>query len=225
MIDFHCHVLPEVDDGSKNAAESLQMIERSVQQGITLMALTPHFYADKDTPEHFLECRARSYEKLLEAKPQNAPQFLLGAEVYYFPGMHKTQAIPQLCLQGTKYLLLEMPFSRWTKRMLDEVLGLNQSKEMDVVLAHIDRYLSMQKKGVVEYLFESGIRFQVNAESFLSWHERRKVLRMLENGYISFLGSDAHNLTDRAPCIGEAMKVIEKKLGADVARELKEKSL
>lgn len=225
MIDFHSHILPEMDDGSKSVEESLQMLELSARQGINVLALTPHFYADKDTPERFLERRARSYEKLFEAGPQSAPRLLLGAEVEYFPGMHKTQAIPQLRLQGTKYLLLEMPFSKWTQRMLDEVSELNQSREINVVLAHIDRYLSMQKQGVIESLLSDGIRFQANADCFLNWRKRGKMLRMLESGYISFLGSDCHNLTDRPPQIGDALEVIGKKLGSDTAEMLKQTGL
>lgn len=225
MIDFHSHILPEMDDGSKSVEESLQMLGLSARQGINVLALTPHFYADKDTPERFLQRRAQSFEKLLEADPQSAPQLLLGAEVEYFPGMHKTQAIPQLRLQGTKYLLLEMPFSKWTQRMLDEVSELNQSREINVVLAHIDRYLSMQKRGVIESLLSDGIRFQVNADCFLNRRKRGKMLRMLESGYISFLGSDCHNLTDRPPQIGDALEVIGKKLGTATAEMLKEKML
>lgn len=225
MIDFHSHILPEMDDGSKSVEESLQMLARSAQQGITCVALTPHFYAEKDTPQCFLERRAQSYEKLLEANPQNSSQLLLGAEVEYFLGMHKTQAIPQLRLQGTKYLLLEMPFSKWTRRMLDEVSELNQSREINVVLAHIDRYLSMQKQGVIESLLSDGIRFQANADCFLNWRKRGKMLRMLDNGYISFLGSDCHNLTDRPPQIGEALEVIGKKIGTDATEMLKQAGL
>lgn len=225
MIDFHCHVLPEMDDGSKSTNESIQMLELSVQQKITIMALTPHFYADTDTPERFFERRSRAFENLCSAIGQNAPQLLLGAEVHYFSGIHKSQSMMQFRLQGTKYLLLEMPFCRWTHRMLDEVSELNQSREITVVLAHIDRYLSMQKRDVVDQLFEDGVLLQANAESFLSWRERSKMLHFLENGYISFLGSDCHNLTDRPPRIGDALDVIEKKLGADAVQALKEKTL
>lgn len=225
MIDFHSHILPGMDDGSKNENESLQMLKRSAEQGIGVLALTPHFYADRDTPESFLERRAKSYEKLSAVKIRKAPQLLLGAEVKYFSGIHKAQAIHQLRLQGTKYLLLEMPFSKWTQRMLDEISELNQSREIDVVIAHIDRCLSMQKRGVIESLLSDGICFQANADCFLNWRKRGKMLRMLESGYISFLGSDCHNLTDRPPQIGEALEVISKKLGAETVEMLKKMSL
>ena len=55
MIDFHSHVLPGVDDGSKSMEQSLQMLEASVQQGVTHMVATPHFYASRMDPDSFLD--------------------------------------------------------------------------------------------------------------------------------------------------------------------------
>ena len=58
VIDFHSHILPGIDDGSKNVEESLQMLRMMAKQGITHVVATPHFYPQHDTPESFLKRRA-----------------------------------------------------------------------------------------------------------------------------------------------------------------------
>lgn len=220
MIDFHSHALPGVDDGSRNLEETLEILDRAADQGVTAMALTPHFYADADTPQQFLLRRAAAMETLSKALRPHHPRVLLGAEVAYFPGIHQCREIPLLRLEGTSYLLLEMPFVPWTERMLDEVLMLNQQPGVDVVLAHIDWYLKFQQPQVLEYLLDSGILMQANAGSFLHWQERRKMLHMVQEGSIAFLGSDCHNLTTRPPLMGDALAVIRKKLGPEVLEAL-----
>ena len=66
MIDFHSHILPGIDDGSKNTQMSLAMIEEEKKQGVHTIVATPHFYADEDSVERFLKRRAHSYERLQE---------------------------------------------------------------------------------------------------------------------------------------------------------------
>ena len=55
MIDFHSHILPGIDDGSKNTQMSLAMIEEEKKQGVHTIVATPHFYADEDSVERFLK--------------------------------------------------------------------------------------------------------------------------------------------------------------------------
>lgn len=221
MIDFHCHVLPGMDDGSKSLEESVEMLEKSRWQGITAMALTPHFYADSETPERFLSRRASAMEQLRRAKKPNHPRLLAGAEVCYFPGIQQAEEISKLCLEGTPYLLLEMPFVPWTSRITDEVLKLSRKRKIKVVLAHIDRYLYIQKPRVIKELFENDILFQAGADSFLNWRQRRHMFQMLKEGKLAFLGSDCHNLTTRPPCLGQAMTMIAKKLGSQAVEAFK----
>lgn len=216
MIDFHSHILPGIDDGSRDIEMSLRMLESSLRQGVTAIALTPHFYADNDTPERFLKRRDESFRELQRVSGSR-PRLLKGAEVYYFPGLQHCEEISSLRLEGTPYLLLELPFHAWSERIIDEVSELNQRRDLQVVLAHIDRYIAMQKKGTVEALLENGIMLQANAESLLSRRSKRKVLKLIKQGAVSFLGSDCHNLTSRAPCIGEAAEVLRKSLGDEAA--------
>ena len=82
MIDIHSHILPGIDDGSKNLRMSLGLIDMLIDQGIDTVAATPHFYADRVSVEKFLSRRQRAYESLAEAleNTPKAPKILLGAE-------------------------------------------------------------------------------------------------------------------------------------------------
>ena len=112
MIDFHSHILPGIDDGSENVETSLQMIAALKEQGVDTICATSHFYATERTPQRFLFRREEAFEALKASLPADAPKILLGAEVLYFPGIAHMEELPELCLEGTNLLLLEMPFER-----------------------------------------------------------------------------------------------------------------
>ena len=107
-----------------------------------------------------------------------------------------------------------MPFSEWTDYMVREVSELS-SMGLIPVAAHIERYIKEQPRNKVEDLLNTGIMLQCNASFFLYPRTRRKAFRMLSDKKIDFIGSDAHNLTSRAPNMGPAIAAIRKKLGDD----------
>ena len=125
VIDFHSHVLPGIDDGSRNIETSIEMLRLSRNAGVDRMIATPHFYADEDRIEHFLEKREHAYQSLIEAVTteniSDTPQLLLGAEVAFFDGIGDADKVDRLTIQGTELLLLEMPFRTWTDEDLLQV--------------------------------------------------------------------------------------------------------
>lgn len=220
MTDFHAHLLPGIDDGSDSVETSLAMLESWREQGITRVCATPHFYADHDRPERFFRRRQAAYESLLQAmEGAEGPEILLGAEVRFYDGIGAAEELERFCLEGTGLLLLEMPFTRWTDRMLSEVAGIRRCGVMPV-LAHLERYLSMNPKKTIRQVLDMDVLVQCNAEFFLSRHTSRKALRMLEREQIHFLGSDAHNTSSRPPNLRAALELIEEKLGAQALERL-----
>lgn len=230
MIDFHAHLLPGIDDGSDCVDTSLAMLERWRGQGIQRICCTPHFYASRNTPDHFLEKRQNAYEDLLAAMHAQrtgcCPTLLLGAEVHFFDGMSSSADLDRLCLQGTNLLLLEMPFGKWTDRMLEETAQISR-RGLQPVAAHIERYFDFNSgRTLRRFMEETGVLIQCNAEFFLERRSARKALHMLKKEQIHFLGSDAHNLGDRQPNLGPALDLIGRKLGegslerlADIAQD------
>lgn len=95
MTDMHSHVLPCVDDGSQSLAESIELLKKEAQQGVTHVVATPHFYARYDRPGAFFQRRNEALMMLREeiGKFTDLPSLSVGAEVRYFPGMSQSDVI------------------------------------------------------------------------------------------------------------------------------------
>ncbi len=213
MIDWHSHILPGMDDGSRSVEESLAMLKLMSGQGVSCVAATPHFYANAETCDHFLSRRHSSFEALTGHLTNEHPRVLCGAEVRYYPGIAKFNDLSSLTIDGTRVLLLEMPMMHWTEYTVNELIELSVARGLTVALAHIERCLPMQNIKTFIRLRENGILMQVNASYFIRIASRRKAVSLLDTGLIHFLGSDTHNLTDRKPNLESAYKIIEKKFG------------
>lgn len=215
-VDFHSHILPGVDDGSRSVEESLAMLRMEAEQGITHVVATPHFYARNDTPERFLKRRAAAWETLQEAlidEPE-LPKITLGAEVYFFPGISNSEALEQLTIGKKSFIMIEMPSIPWTPSVYQEIEGIYQKTGITPIIAHIDRYISLfHARGVLKRLEEMHVLVQANSSFFLHPSTASMAMRMLKNDQIQFLGSDCHNLSDRKPNLGNAVQKIERRLG------------
>lgn len=222
MIDWHSHILPEMDDGSRDTAESISMINMLRTQGVGTVIATPHFYANDESVDLFLERRKSAFERLAAELPEGSPEILLGAEVRYYQGINRMADLNALRIEGTKLLLLEMPMSSWTEYMVRELIEMSGRSSIKVVLAHVERYMALQKQSVWNRLLESGILMQVNASFFTSFVSKRKALSLLREGSVHFVGSDSHNMSSRPPRVGKAFEVIQKKLGENYLKQMNE---
>ena len=222
MIDWHSHILPRMDDGSHDTAESVLLVNMQKSQGVETVIATPHFYANDETVDSFLDRRKNAFELLKTELPEGSPEILLGAEVRYYQGISRMDGLKALRIEGSKLLLLEMPMSSWTEYMIRELVDMSGSNNIKIVLAHIERYLNLQTKNTWSRILESGILMQSNASFFTSFSSKRKALTLLKEDNIRFIGSDCHNLTSRPPQIGKAFEIIKKKLGEDYISQMNE---
>lgn len=224
MIDIHTHILPGMDDGSVSLEESLAMAKESARQGVRLLAATPHFYATQEDPNSFLRRREKSLALLESAWQDSFPILLVGAEVRYFDGISRVEKIAHLTLDHTRILLLEMPFTSWSRRMVEEVVELQRSRGLQVLLAHVERYLKDQDGQVWETFRQNGVWMQCNANFFLRWQTKRKAQALFKKGEIQMLGSDTHNMTTRPPNLAMARDALVKSLGQAVWRDFERRS-
>lgn len=218
MFDFHSHILPELDDGAKSVEESIAMLKMLKAQGVNTVALTSHYLAVDESPERFLERRQESYQKLInetDKSSEDFPKLMLGAEVFYYPGILKMEELSTLTLGDTNLLLLEMPMAKWSEYAIREITEFSNFSDIQLVLAHVERYIKYQSKGTIERMLDSGVLMQSNASFFFSKKTKRKALKMFDNGYIHFLGSDCHNLERRPPRFDEAIAVIKDKFTSE----------
>lgn len=230
MVDCHTHILPRMDDGSKSSDESIAMLKMECEQGVDSVILTPHFYADRESLESFLNRRDASEARLREriaggadaACSQEFPDIHIGAEVRYFQGISRMEGIEGLCIKGTPHMLIEMPFEPWPEGVFRD-LEILQSAGIKPVIAHIERYIQFQKRTEnLERLWSMDLMIQSNASFFTERRTRRAALKMLKQGRIDLLGTDCHRAEgQRVPDMAEALAVIEKKLGHEVLEVLK----
>lgn len=216
MIDFHTHILSGMDDGAKTSAIAVQMLSDSYAQGIDTVVSTSHCYiTDQASISLFLEKRQARYTRLCQVIAQTGhplPQICLGAEVHMQLDFSGYKDLDQLCVAGTSYMLIEMPYGKWDQRLYDCLYSL-QLKGIRPILAHIERYAVHEKEFAA--LRELDLLYQVNADSFLRFPEKRFLLKLYAENMIHVLGSDMHDTEIRATHMKDAIRTIRKKYGKD----------
>ncbi len=217
FTDFHSHILPGIDDGSASVEESIKLLEIEAEQGIKRVVATPHFYANHDSPERFLERRANAkalLEKALENR-EDMPKIEIGAEVHFFRGISDSEFLPELTITNKRFILIEMPDSDWTESMYSELESIYYQRGITPIIAHMDRYISpFRTRKIPEKFAKMPVLVQANASFFLEGGlTSRLALKLLKEDKIQLLGSDCHNLTKRPPKLGLAAEIIKKKLG------------
>ncbi len=211
ITDYHCHCLPQMDDGSRSVEMSVQMLKKLQLQNVNKVMATPHYYPHKEDVASFLNRREVSYNALLQAiaDDANLPEVELGAEVYLCKGLSR-ENLSGLCTEsGT--ILLELPFSSFKSWMLDEIENITYQFSVVPVIAHIERYLPFYHKEDFERLFsfEEAV-WQINNSAFSHLKTKLFVQKLLHQGYQVVLGSDAHNLSNRAPNFDQVQKYLKK---------------
>ena len=220
MTDIHTHILPGIDDGARDAAESIALLRMEREQGVTTVVLTPHFYRDRENPKSFLRRRekaalelSRALLELPEEERETLPRLVIGAEVAFAPNLADWEELPQLCIGETQNLLLELPFTPWNSRMIDEIYDLISRTGITPVIAHLERYLSIQKGELIGEVLALGVPVQVTGDVLTGWRTRRTALRLLEGRGDRLIASDCHRTDTRPPVMKAALDVAKKKLG------------
>ena len=220
MIDIHTHILPGIDDGSSSIEETLGMLKVMAESGIKKVVATPHYYPDTMTVEKFLENRQSAFEKIKGKIPEGI-EVVLGAEVMIGLDMHK-EDIPKLVIEGTDYLLVEMPYGRWDPWVFDEIFRISAKHGVNVIIAHIDRYVNIARKEDIDNIFKFNLKYQVNIDNLGGIFKISPAVKMLKSGAVHFVGSDCHNMSTRKPDLANFVKKLEGKVGEAIVRKCME---
>ena len=206
-VDFHAHILQGADHGSRSVETSLKQLSYAELCGIKKVIATPHFYPHKHTVEGFLSRRQKAYDELGKEYSGNI-DVLLGAEVLLCEGLENLGGLDALCIQGTKTLLVELPFSDFRSSYVETLRKITK-RGFDVVLAHVDRY----PREDIESLVDVGItRFQVNADALAGLLKPKQIVHWINLGYVIALGSDIHGDDPKAyKRYSKAKKYLNKK--------------
>lgn len=222
IIDFHSHILPKMDDGSKGSKMSCDML--SHMDGTDIVCATSHFYGHREDVSRFLSRREASWQRLLQSFDENVhPTIILGAEVAYIPSLIHLpkEELGKLCYSGTNTILLEMPFSSWSRAEVEALSVLTLDMNFHILLAHFERFVSLQRDAEIwDVIFDLPIDLQMNAETIIPFFGRKKWLKWFEKGRTIVLGSDCHNLDKRPPNLSKGRAILSKALGNDVLDEI-----
>ncbi|MBQ2675828.1 MAG: hypothetical protein IJF54_00305 [Clostridia bacterium] len=222
IVDFHSHILFDIDDGPTTIEKSLKILDSEKQQNVSDILLTSHFYADTDDVNKFINIRQDRYEKLCAAN-QTGINLHLAAEVYLCRDLTLLSSVKDLCISGTDRILLEIPHEKEiNSHILNLINQVASNYNVIPVIAHIDRYFDYIKyyRDVIDELIDLGCELQLNASALLERKTLKEARRLLENGCISYIGSDTHNTHKRKCNIAEGYSVIIDEFGKDVAEYL-----
>ncbi|MCB2191972.1 MAG: hypothetical protein KQI62_10435 [Deltaproteobacteria bacterium] len=224
MLDLHSHVLPGVDDGAPDLEQALDMCRLALDDGVKLMAATPHWYPARDPlPVEELDRGVQWLRGKLEAA--GLPLKLVpGAEVALdpdLPRLAKEKALPTI--NGGPYLLLECPPSTSPRLLPDLVYNLRLAG-LRPILAHAERtWAGMDAWEWLGGLVEQGCLVQVTAASLigkLGSSPKKTAEVLLGLGLVHLLASDAHSPSWRPPGLAQAAQVAEHLCGPGAAEVL-----
>jgi len=225
LIDIHCHVLPGIDDGAEDLEMSAAMLRRAVKDNIKVVVATPHFNSENTTVEGFLEKRQNAYESLIPvaASIENCPKILLGAEVEASYELPMLQDVKKLCMQGTNFMLLEIPHMGYPEWM--ETLAFNLQARCAIVpiIAHPERNSWIKDKPNRLYkLCQSGVLSQVDVQGTAGNKSTAEFIgKLLSHNLVHFIASDAHDDNLRPLNISDyTQSFVDSKRKIDYRKEL-----
>ena len=224
LTDIHCHVLPQVDDGSKNMETSIEMLRQMYDEGIRRVIVTPHYHkghmdADIDT----VRSRFHELEEACGADPKTAGiELYLGCELYYYPSaISWLQEGVISTMAGSDYVLTEFAFTLDKHSIEDGITNLINAGYLPII-AHIERYENLVGDlDFVSGLIEKGAYVQINSEALDAPYKVRKFAKkLLKNHMVHFVATDAHGVHHRTPKLAAAAQYIAKHYGEEYCTRL-----
>lgn len=211
MIDIHCHILPEIDDGARDLETAIRMCNLAQANGIKHIVATPHTNT-VDNIDHFIKIRDERLNLLRKHIADRGIDVKLypGAEVFVDDDIFFANDLKRLTINGSRYILIEFNFRNVQLRRIYDYL--NEIIDMGLVpiIAHPERYEFFQfDYDAVNSLAKNGVIFQINATSLASLdglQEFELAYSMAYNGLASLIGTDAHALSHRATNLSEMMR-------------------
>lgn len=219
MIDIHTHILPGIDDGSKDLETSIQLLEKAKSIGVTHIILTPHaifgssYYKDKDT---LIEL----FNEFSEKVNHIGIKLYLGSEIYYSEKNYKNLINGDLVtFNNSKYCLVEYPMHEESE--IEETLYNIKVNGFYPILAHPERYKFLNVE--IVRLIRSHAKTQINTTSILGLHGnkiKKFAFQLMKSNLVDFVSSDCHDIESRNVNLDEAYKVVLKKFGKEYADKI-----
>lgn len=219
MIDFHSHILPNVDDGSRSIDETFNLLKEAEKAGFEGVISTSHYIEGR------YEVNAAEREVWINGIYENLNvkdiklNLYLASEIYFSENIIKLLENEEAStINDTSYVLFELPINSEPLNLYDIIYEI-MSYKLVPILAHPERYSFIQKKPeLVCDLIKKGVLMQCNYGSILGQYNTKTqimVRKLLQNNCVHFLGSDAHKENTIYPLIPSALKKIKELIGKD----------
>lgn len=224
-IDVHCHILPGIDDGPTDLAQAVELARALVDDGITTVCATPHQLGRYDRLNSAEVVEDGIAELAAELSAAEIPlELLVGGDVRVderLPTLLDAGEIVSLAGAG-RHLLLELPYELLVDPL--PAIILLQQRGLQAIMTHPERhpYLA-ESESLLRGWVERGAVIQLTAGSLLGDFGRRahaQAWEIVDWGLASLVATDAHDVRRRPPCLTQALQLLTRELGTDLARQL-----
>ena len=224
MIDLHCHILPGVDDGAPDMATAIDMAKAFVSDGVAVVACTPHILPGlyHNSGPQIRQATAQLQRVITE---RGIPlQLVSGADNHVVPEfLEELRSGKLLSLADTRYVLVEPPHHVAPPR-LEELFFSLLAGQYVPILTHPERltWISSNYAALIR-LNAAGVWFQITAGSLtgdFGRNARYWAERLLDEGRVHLLATDAHDLKKRPPCLSRGRELAAKRIGEVEAENL-----
>lgn len=227
MIDFHTHILPNLDDGARSIEEAHNLLKEAEKAGFDSVVYTPHFieeYYETNVKERevWLETFSRKFYDLDNIKTY------LGSEIFLTNNiMNLLENAKASTINNTSYVLFELPMESEPEDLYEILYQLKRNKVVPI-LAHPERYPYIQKEPDIIYeLIQEGVYMQSDYGSVIGENgnrAKRIINKMLENNLVHFLGTNAHRENTIYKKIPQILEILNGYIGEEKLYELTTKN-
>ena len=221
MIDLHCHILPGIDDGAPDLETSLAMARIAVADGIVTTACTPHIHLGVyDNEATGIKAAIVSLQTALD-QAEIPLRLVCGADAHIDGDLVDGLRVGRVAsLNDSDYFLFEPPHHVAPPRMEDLVFDVMAAGYWPV-LTHPERLTWIEDHyDTISRLAGRGVLMQITAGSVEGRFGKRPLYwaeRMLDEGLVHILATDAHNLRNRQPVLSKARDLVAERLGEQQA--------
>lgn len=224
VIDLHSHILPGIDDGADSLEVALEMARIAVADGTRVLACTPHIY-----PGLYMNDRAgieRERDKLQQVLAAHgiALRLVVGADAHLVPELLsglKSGRVPTLA--GSRYFLLEPSHHVLPPKFEESVFEIMAAGFVPVITHperltwiedHYDKFITVARRGAWLQLTAGAVVGKFGRRARY-WSER-----LLGDGMVHLVASDAHTVSVRSPRMSDAVARLETIVGPAAAQRL-----
>lgn len=196
--DFHCHILPHLDDGAESVEMSLAMLRAEQEQGVSRVVLTPHFDGSRERIDAFLKRRRQSAALLAAAVAEDdLSHLLIGTETAMSGLLQYEGSLESLCICDSGTLLLELPYTPMDDSWFSMLEMLSHHDGIRIVLSHVEHYRDIWGKAAFEQVMALPVYKQINCASVYagSLRRRRLTMELIADRRVHVLGTNACNCT------------------------------